>query len=386
MSTAGGGDPVTAALARELLVTCAAARECVADEHMFTVTHGGILVGTFRLQLFTAPGVRPVAIATQSTGEGDSLARRSAEYAAAVWHRRLPDAARPPVWIELQLRAGRPDLLEDQPARFELVTFAAARPYRLGRPQRCPVSDQDVIRLVGGQVDRDRGDWYLPWPAVPADQPACQLAWVGLLPAPVDVDRGCFTGAPPWWRRLGRQLVPCRRTRTCCYYHGVDWRRVSAAAIRIARQIRAEGRAGDAHTSRAYDLAAEADLPQPEREALAELLAGPSAIRVGRDDQGRRYYLNGRHRAGAMLDAGVRRTVVFGGEKPPGRTQLRCAMRALSASDPYRRSRTRVTRAQSVRLWIELVCSRTNGVFRQARARSHSTSMGSSRTLPTLAS
>jgi hypothetical protein len=76
MSTAGGGDLVTAALARELLVTCAAARECVADEHMFTVTHGGILVGTFRLQLFTAPGVRPVAIATQSTGEGDSLARR----------------------------------------------------------------------------------------------------------------------------------------------------------------------------------------------------------------------------------------------------------------------------------------------------------------------
>ncbi len=311
-SPRGPGDPA-AALVRDLLVTCAAARECVADEHLFTVTHRGLLVGTFRLQLFTASGVRPVAIATQTLGEGGSLASRSAEYATAVWHRRLPDAGRPPVWVELQLRAGCPDLSEDQPACFELVTFATARPYHLGQPQRYSVSYQDVVRLVGGPVDRHRGDWYRPWPAALAEQPACQLAWVGLLPAPVDVDRGCFTGAPPWWRRLGRQVVPRGRTRTCCYYHGVDWRRVSAAAIRIARQIRAEGRAGDAHISRAYDLAASADLPQLERDALAELLAGPTAIRVGRDDQGRRYYLNGRHRAGAMLDAGVRRTVVFGG-------------------------------------------------------------------------
>jgi hypothetical protein len=285
-----------------------AARECVADEHMFTVTGGGLLVGMFRLQLFTAPGVRPVAIATQTTGDGCPLASRSAEYAAAVWRRRLPDADHPPVWVELQLRVGRPDAAE-----FELVTFAAARPYRLGQPQRFPVSYQDVLRLVGAPVDRDRGDWYRPWPAVPAERPACQLAWVGLLPVPVDTDRGCFTGAPPWTRRAGRQLVPCRGARTCCYYHGIDWRRVSAAAIRIVRQIRAEGRTGNAHASRARDLAAAADLPQLDREALAELLAGPTAIRVGRDDQGRRYYLNGRHRAAAMLDAGVRRTVVFGG-------------------------------------------------------------------------
>ena len=67
---------MAAALVRELLVTCAAARECVADEHVFTVTHGGLLVGTFRLQLFTASGVRPVAIATQTMGEGGSLASR----------------------------------------------------------------------------------------------------------------------------------------------------------------------------------------------------------------------------------------------------------------------------------------------------------------------
>jgi hypothetical protein len=315
---------MAAALVRELLVTCAAVRECVTDEHMFTVTRGGLLIGTFRLQLFIAPGVRPVAIATQGAGEGGSLASRSAEYAAAVWRRRLPDADWPPVWLELQLTSGRPDLSGDQPGSFELITYATARRYRLGQPQRCPVSYQDVVRLVGAPVDCDRGDWYTPWSAVPEEQPACQLAWVGLLPAPVDVDRGCFTGTPPLRRRLARQLVPRRHTRTCCYYHGVDWIQVSATAIRIARQIQAEGRVGDARTSSAYDLAAAADLPQPEREALAELLAGPTAIRVGRDDQGRRYYLNGRHRAAAMIDAGVRRSVIFGEKKPAGQTRLRC--------------------------------------------------------------
>jgi hypothetical protein len=40
---------------QKLLATCAAACECVADEHMFTVTRGGRLIGTFRLQLFTCP-------------------------------------------------------------------------------------------------------------------------------------------------------------------------------------------------------------------------------------------------------------------------------------------------------------------------------------------
>jgi hypothetical protein len=291
---------------QKLLATCAAARECVADEHMFTVTRGGRLIGTFRLQLFTAPGVRPVAVATQTTRDGDRLARRSAEYAEAVWSRRLADDDQPPLWVELQL--------DDRADGFELVIFADAQPYQLGGPQRCRVSYDDVARLVGGPVSRDRGDWYRPWPAAPQ---ACKLAWVGLLPAPVDVDRGCFTGAPPWWRRLGRQLIPRGRVMTCCYYHSVDWRRVSAAAIRIARQLRG---AGDAHTSRAYDLAAAAGLPRLEREALAELLAGSSGIRVDHDDQGRRYYLNGRHRAAAMLDAGVRRTVVFGGDWPAQRT------------------------------------------------------------------
>jgi hypothetical protein len=54
------------AAVRDLLAAHAAARERTADQHMFTVSSwNGARMGTFRLQLFTAPGTRPVAVATQ---------------------------------------------------------------------------------------------------------------------------------------------------------------------------------------------------------------------------------------------------------------------------------------------------------------------------------
>jgi hypothetical protein len=61
---------VTAPVVRELLASHAGARQRVADDYMFTVTRDGYRVGTFRLQLFTAPGTRPVAVATQTAGRG----------------------------------------------------------------------------------------------------------------------------------------------------------------------------------------------------------------------------------------------------------------------------------------------------------------------------
>jgi hypothetical protein len=44
---------------------------------MFTVTRGGRRVGAFRLQLFTAAGTRPVAVAPQIGGEGGALMNRA---------------------------------------------------------------------------------------------------------------------------------------------------------------------------------------------------------------------------------------------------------------------------------------------------------------------
>jgi hypothetical protein len=74
----------------------AAARERTADEHMFTVPASGTRAGTFRLQLFTAPGARPVAVATQFfPGEGDPLGTWAEEYASEVWRRQFPGSADP---------------------------------------------------------------------------------------------------------------------------------------------------------------------------------------------------------------------------------------------------------------------------------------------------
>lgn len=294
---------------RDLLTAHAAARERTADEHMFTArSWNGARLGTFRLQLFTAPGTRPVAVATQGPAEGGRLADGAGDYAAEVWRRHFPGSAEPPVWITLQLAPC--SLEERRPQRFSLVTFRLWEPYAMSWPQRFPMTDADVAALVGAPVGRDRGDGYQPWPTEPDPEPVWLVAWTILLPRPEGMDRGCITAAPPWWRCLARQVIPSRTTRDCCYYHRVNWRQVSAAAVRVTRQARREGLGGEAFGDRAAALAAAQGLPAQEEEALAELLAEYSAIQPGPRFRLRAGYTNGRHRTTAMLDVGVRRTVI----------------------------------------------------------------------------
>lgn len=216
--------------------------------------------------------------------------------------------AEPPVWITLQLPPG--SLEERRPQRFSLGTFRVWEPHVLSWPQRFAMTDADVAALAGAPVDRDRGDGYQPWPVEPDPEPVWRVAWTILLPRPEGMNRGCITTAPPWWRCLARQVIPRRTTRDCCYYHRVNWRQVSAAAIRITRQARREGLAGEAFGDRVAVLAAAQGLPEQEEEALADLLTDHSAIQPGPRFRFRAGYTNGRHRTTAMLDAGVRRTVI----------------------------------------------------------------------------
>ena len=291
---------------RELLAAHAAARQRTSDDHMFTLTVNGMRAGTFRLQLFTAPGARPVAVATQySPGDGDPLGTWAEYYASDVWRREFPGSAEPPVWISLRLD---PEPRDAPPEPFTLVTFRAGDDYELSSPQRYPVTDADVAALAGVPVSRDRGEGYQPWPRPP--EPDWRVAWTVLLPRPQGVNRGCFTTAPPWWRRLARQVIPRRAPRDCCYYHSVDWHQVSAAAIRVTRQARREGLAGRALGHRAAELAEDQDLPPQDKEALVALFTGSTTIRPTRLLSRRPGYGNGRHRITAMLDSGVRRTVV----------------------------------------------------------------------------
>lgn len=132
---------------------------------------------------------------------------------------------------------------------------------------------------------------------------------VVLLPRPAPFrESGCMATGVPWWRRLGRQLVPRRGGRDCCWYHGGDWHTVSRLAIRLAEQARAAGVGFDDTPSYVLDHPHAQGLTEWEREAPSSLMADtiPPYARWPR----RKGYNNGQHRAQALIDAGVRRVLI----------------------------------------------------------------------------
>lgn len=160
-----------------------------------------------------------------------------------------------------------------------------------------------------------RADWYVIYP-------------VALLPQ-LDGDAltgrsgKCMRRGMPRWERLGRQVIPMR-ARDCCYYHGIDWRRVAVEAAKIARTIPLAAQLppllpedGD-EAWEAYDrawqpvhdadaLAAACELPEPERKAVKELVSPTSAIRIVHSAATSVLdYTNGRHRSQALMAAGAR--------------------------------------------------------------------------------
>ncbi|MEV4708709.1 hypothetical protein [Actinoplanes sp. NPDC049316] len=117
----------------------------------------------------------------------------------------------------------------------------------------------------------------------------------------------------PWWRRLGRQLVPRRGGRGCCWYHGGDWHSVSRLAVRLARQARAAGVTFDDTATWVTSHPDVQALSMWERDALLSLFV--DTIRPDARWPSSEGYNNGQHRAQALLEAGVRRTVI---ELTPG--------------------------------------------------------------------
>jgi hypothetical protein len=120
----------------------------------------------------------------------------------------------------------------------------------------------------------------------------------------------------PWWRRLGRQLVPRRTGQGCCWYHTGDWHKVNEVAIRLVRQAQCEGVAGREIRHHVLDVAAIEDMTDWERGALSTLLCDHIVVGGRGAGRWRRGYVNGNHRAQAMLDAGVRRTITVSWRVP----------------------------------------------------------------------
>jgi hypothetical protein len=114
----------------------------------------------------------------------------------------------------------------------------------------------------------------------------------------------------PWWRRCGRQLVPRRQGRRCCWYHGGDWHAVSDTAIRLVKHARRQGVTGDEVPEHVLETARAEGVSGWAYQALYSLLAPAWSLQLGNTRcRGRRRYVNGQHRAQALLDAGVRRTI-----------------------------------------------------------------------------
>ncbi|MFD0686023.1 hypothetical protein [Actinomadura fibrosa] len=305
-----------------LLRDHAAARERVVDDHMFSVATGFALPATFRLQVFTAPDALPVMVAIQATGEGPSLTNAAEKYFTAAWRQTCPDEQRPPIWIQRQiLPSGRFD-------SFNLVTFKDATPYTGTEPAWSRITDAALARLVGAPVDRSRGEGYAPRPTEPEPVEQFRLIWAARLPRPHPFrQNACMPQGISWSRRLLRQVRPDRTARSCCWYHGGDWAAATRHAAALVRQAEAEDVPADELAGRVITLAAKIQaLPAWQREAIGALVMDP--IIVERDGRG---YVNGQHRAQALLDQGARRVLVLRYLDPPNQTEAKAALAAWAA-------------------------------------------------------
>ncbi|MFF8601757.1 hypothetical protein ACF065_27050 [Streptomyces sp. NPDC015232] len=287
---------------RDELRALRASRRLSVDDHMFTAPG---LSGTFRLQLFTADRARPVAVVTQIAGaEGMGLMNGAERFAGAVWERHCPAENEPPVWVERQLWPEG----SSQTVRFRQVVFTDADRYRPRGPKWRVITHEELQDLVGASVATDRGAGYMPRAAEPEPQLVFAEFAVARLARPRPFrEPACMPTGVPWWRRWARQVLPRRAARTCCWYHSGDWHRVNAMALEVLKLARVQSVDPDDMEEFATGHGAAVCATRWETEALATLFSIGDAIQPSSDTG----YINGQHRAQAMLEAGVRRTVVL---------------------------------------------------------------------------
>jgi len=145
-----------------------------------------------------------------------------------------------------------------------------------------------------------------------------KVAWVVRLP-PIDPPfaedqrwrDGCMMPPITWRQRVLRQVFPRRSVRDCCYYHGQDFHAIAAAVNAVYQQLRSSGLDGDDADELTFRLLAERRLSEDEHSTAVLMLAEDCGIQISRSPGERRWtYDEGRHRARALMDAGVHRILV----------------------------------------------------------------------------
>jgi hypothetical protein len=144
---------------------------------------------------------------------------------------------------------------------------------------------------------------------------ARRTVWVMRLPQidpPFAEDQrgrdGCMMPPLSWYRRVLRQAFPRHGTRDCCHYHRQDFHAIAATVNAVHRQLRRSGLDGADADELRFRLLDEAGLGEDEHRTAMLLLDEDCGIGIWRPPGQRRWtYQEGRHRARALMDAGVRR-------------------------------------------------------------------------------
>lgn len=287
---------------RQVLAEDAGVRTRVLDVPVHRVTFADGRSGSFRLQVYVGDGLRPVVIATQdATNEGCSLVNGSEWYAASVWRTHFPELDEPPLWVQ-NMHAHRSRMLA-------LVAFDTGADYTLSMPAWDVIAPAHVHRLVGADVDLERGER-----PVPASKPVYRMKFVvtPVASLPPDEPFRADDCMPPVrfrrWRHLLARLRPAPAPKTCCWYHGGEWRTANATALRLLATTPMISTDPDDRQFELVEAAAAEGITGWQMHAVESLFLDP--IRLLHDeDEGKTWYDNGQHRGRAMRDAGVARTI-----------------------------------------------------------------------------
>jgi hypothetical protein len=127
----------------------------------------------------------------------------------------------------------------------------------------------------------------------------------GTVPQP-----GLHAAAQPLVARRDAPARPRRTARSYCWMHQGDWHQVSRTAITLVRQAQRDGIAGEDIYEHVVAQAEAAGITGWQFDALDSLANSADGIQLDTDGNRRRFFINGQHKTRAMLDQGVRRTII----------------------------------------------------------------------------
>ncbi len=195
------------------------------------------------------------------------------------------------------------DLDADPDRLIRVAALARELVRQAGAEHDLSARERLLERVNDDDHDHDPPAWIEQWHH--------DITPVARLPLPRELERPpCMIGRRlRTLHRIVRQLAPRAVLRECCSYHGQDWGYASETAIRLLGIAQGEGLEGEEASDRVTELARAEQLSKGDIKAI-RCLVSTSAPLMLHDDE-RFIYADGRHRIQAMIDQGVKRTILL---------------------------------------------------------------------------